>query len=157
MLSSVILAVVLLIVLVGGGIYYLMHRQHASPAAKSQASIIWQSGGSGLTEEDKQGIDNALIAARNSGEPSLSTSGHSGRPEFRVIYAERSGPWVILSLAVRMGSEAAVIATEPIFFIAQRQGASWSLTFTSSAHFCERLHQLPAGLQGPTDNQYFGC
>jgi len=156
-LSGVILIVVLLIALAGGGIYYLTHRQHASPTAKSQVSIIWQSGGPGLTEEDKQGVDNSLAAAINSGEAALSTSGHSSRPEFLVIYAERSGPWAILSLAVRMGPAAAVTASEPIFFIAQRQGASWSLTFTSSAHFCQRLHQLPPGLQGPTDNRYFGC
>lgn len=157
MLSGAILLVALLIVLAGSGVYYLMHRQHASPIAKSQAFITWKSRGIGLTRDDKQAIDDALVEAFNSGEPALSTSGYKGRSEFFVIDAERSGSWAIASVAVRMSPAAAVVATEPIFFIAQRHGASWFLTFTSSAHFCQRLHQLPSGLQGPTDNKYFGC
>ena len=156
MRSGVILIVMLLIA-VGSGIYYLMHRQHGSPTANNQVSIVWQPRATGLTAQDKQGIDDALVAAASSEEPALPTSGHSGRPELLVIHAARSGPWAILNIAVRMSPTASVAATEPVFFIAQRLGASWSLTSTSSAHFCQRLHQLPPGLQGPADDRYFGC
>ena len=146
-LSSV--AVVVLIALVGGGAYYLTHRQ-------SEVSVSWQAR-AGLSPQDKHSIASALTVARDAGQPVLSTDGYAGQPQFVITRVQRVGGWAILNAAVRVPSGSAVVATEPLFFIAQHSGTGWSLSFPGSTRFCEQLRMLPAGLQDPGQNQYFGC
>jgi hypothetical protein len=106
-----------------------------------------------FTQQDQQDIQTALNSELSTPNPG-SRAGH----EFTIIDAQRQGDWAIFSANERMSHDAPPIPTEPLFFLAHRQGTSWTIWIPSSPHFCDQLKQLPDTLLAPSDKHYFlGC
>lgn len=144
-----LVVIFVVVVLSGAGlVLYLTHR--GSTAAQSSLSVVWKVSGSDFTQQDEQAIEKAV-------QDSIATQARNvPRPaEIDIISAQRQGDWATFSTQQHMSSSTPALGTEPGFFIAHKQGSSWSLLLPGTPNFCNQLQQVPDTLLAPVDKSYF--
>src|SRR5690349_3333366 len=116
--------VILLLLVIGIGITAVYILARTSP----NITIVWQVSTTQFTQQDQQDIQTAWKTLLVTPNPSP-IAGH----EFTIIDAQRQGEWAIFSANERVTHDAQPIATEPLFFIAHRQGTTWTVSISSSS------------------------
>ena len=135
---------VLLIIGIGVAVVYLRSSTSAT------ITIVWQAHSTAFAQQDQQDIQSAWKAALQAPNSS-SITGH----EFTIVNAQRQGDWAIFSAVERISHNAKPIPTEPLFFLAHRQGTMWTVWIPSSPGFCNELKQVPDMLLNATDKELF--
>jgi len=138
------LLLVFIVLIAGVGLAVVYLRAHAP------ITTVWQASTKQLTQQDQQAIQTALSSALSTPNPGK-VAGH----EFTIIDAQRQGDWAIFSANERMSHDAQPFPTEPLFFLAHHQDATWTVWIPSSPGFCDQLKQVPDTLLNAIDKGYF--
>lgn len=147
-----ILLLIVCVVLVLSGMtlaFYLTHRETVSTSTTHAIPVDWMVSTTAFTQQDQQAIEKAIqdtIAAQSKDVPRPS--------EIDIITSQREGDWATFTTQQKT-SNSEVLSTEPGFFIAHRQGSSWSLLLPGTSGFCDQLKQVPNTLLAPIDKRYF--
>jgi len=137
------LIVIFIVVIVGVVFVYIR-------STSTDITIAWQPTSPSFSQQEQQDIQTAMKSVILAPNPQR-FAGH----EFTIIDAQRQGDWAIFSANERVGQNTQPIAGEPIFFLANRQGTTWTVWLPSSSGFCDHLKQIPDTLLNPTDKAYF--
>jgi hypothetical protein len=144
-----LLIVCVALALSGAGLAFYLTHQSTVSSSTPPLSVIWKVSTTAFTQEDQQTIGKAVqnaIAAQAKDVPRPS--------EIDIITAQREGDWATFNTQQKTSS-AEVLPAEPGFFLAHKQGSSWSLLLPGTPTFCGQLTQVPDTLLAPIDKRYF--
>lgn len=148
-LLILLLVVCILLILSGAGLaFYLTHQATASTPAHT-LPVVWDTSTTAFTQQDHQAIEKAVqntILAQGKDIPRPS--------EIDILIAQREGDWATFTTQQKTANTQ-VLATEPGFFLAHKQGSSWSLLLPGTPGFCDQLKQVPDTLLAPVDKRYY--